>query len=250
MKFDYEKDVIEINGFHDNDLIYKNILKNKSFYEHELLEYMRCVSKRRTKGIVLDLGANIGNHTIYFSKYIATKVISIEANPAVSKILENNLYLNSIKNVRIIKNAVGDQVGQVNMIFPDKDNIGMGRIDNSQEESDCIKVDIDTLDNILAGVDIDTSISFIKLDIEGYEIPALKGALKSIEKYKPDLFVEAATKKEKYDLDSLLFSLGYTMFFKKADTPVYHYVFKPSLYDKLYINLCNFLLKIKSKIIK
>ena len=64
-----------------HDVICREILLN-GYYERELLIAMASIVKNRT-GTVLDVGANMGNHTIFFSRFFK-RVISFEPVPATA----------------------------------------------------------------------------------------------------------------------------------------------------------------------
>lgn len=63
--------------------------------------------------MVLDIDANIGIHTLLFSKLVGQqgKVIAFEPNKLNLKRLKFNLSLNNIKNVQVVEMAVGDTIG-------------------------------------------------------------------------------------------------------------------------------------------
>src|SRR3989338_10130702 len=96
MKFKYRHKLFDVEGVSQEDHIYKEIIKNRSFYEIDLLEYMylinKCLHKENT--IAIDVGANIGNHSIFFQSFLTDHVISVEPNPNVLPILEKNLNQN------------------------------------------------------------------------------------------------------------------------------------------------------------
>jgi hypothetical protein len=65
------------------------------------------------------------------------------------------------------------------------------------------------------------NIKFIKLDVEGMEIEVLKGSDKILTLYKPDLFIEASTKREFEDLSDFLEKYNYKPIKKFNATPTY-----------------------------
>ncbi len=254
IKFKYKQTIIYFKGFNENDLIYKNIKNKKNFYEIELLEYMKCVLKRKNNEVLLDIGANIGNHSIYLSKYVGKHIISVEANDEVAVILDENLNSNSINNCTVYRTAVGSNVGIGELTFPDKNNVGMARVITENIINTKNTVKINTIDNIINDFFKNNpnfkkrKITAMKLDIEGFELYALQGASEIIAKYQPDLFIEAESEIVKKNLDDYLTPLGYKSFVKKGDTPVYHYICKPSFKDVFYVRICDFRLRIKYKL--
>lgn len=258
MKFQHLRKEFEINGVSNDDHIYKCITQSGTFYEVDLLEYMRALKPFLRRGnnriAAADIGANIGNHSIYMASFIADRLISIEPNPAVLPILRDNLMRNS-GNYSIYACAVGDKEGRGNIFVPKamEGNIGAARI----EESSAVgEIQISTLDSILEGwLEEDKhlcSISLIKLDVEGMEPMALKGAQNTIKAFKPHIFAEAATLSDLENIKSVLTPLGYkVMPGKWAATPVYHFAHQPSgslLLACLFLRAKNIVRKIHSKV--
>jgi tRNA/tmRNA/rRNA uracil-C5-methylase (TrmA/RlmC/RlmD family) len=84
------------------DSICREIILNK-LYESSLLNAMCSIVKDKNT-VALDVGANIGNHSLYFAKYFK-KVISFEPAPNNCWIFKANIFLNRVKNVILIEKA-------------------------------------------------------------------------------------------------------------------------------------------------
>lgn len=253
MQFQYLSKFFDIKGVTQNDHIYKNIVSSSSFYEIDLLKYIQAVKFSFTSGLedtlAIDVGANIGNHSIFFRSFITEHLMSIEPNPEVLPTLNDNLSRN-IDNYSIFDCAVGDISSRGDIIIPNNifNNIGAARIvkeDNNGE------INILTLDSLFLSWQKrnninNVSISLIKIDVEGMEFLVLKGASNIISKYKPHIFVEAITKVE---LDNILYylsPLGYQKLpVKWGVTPVYHFVYKPKLTLKFFCLYYMWALKFK-----
>src|SRR3982074_3616914 len=94
-------------------------------FEPYCLPYLRgCAG---TGGTVLDVGANIGFHTLESAVAVGSRgrVISIKAAPSHLKSLKQNVELNKMKNVSVIGSAVGDAAGHATLTLPRGDNLGM-----------------------------------------------------------------------------------------------------------------------------
>jgi FkbM family methyltransferase len=131
--------------------------------------------------IVCDCGANIGFTGIFFAHCVGQqgKVIGFEALPANSQNAEENIKLNSITNYQIRNEAVGSYNGLVEFI--DYPNGSVGRAEGMKT----IVVPVVKLDDIFNT----EKPTFIKIDVEGYEIEVLKGATEIL-KTKPKLEIE------------------------------------------------------------
>lgn len=129
----------------------------------------KCVGPGDT---VIDIGANIGTFSLKASKLVGNsgKVVSFEAHPNTAAILERNVALNDSNNIIVIRAAVGERNGEV--FFSDESNDDINHI---SERSQGTKVTLKKLDDISELKEAD-QISCIKIDVEGYELPVLKGA--------------------------------------------------------------------------
>lgn len=253
MKFKYKQKTFNIFGVSKEDHIYQNIVNNHTFYEIDLLEYISNIRKffQPENSITIDVGANIGNHSIYFESFICDHVIAIEPNSEVLPILIKNLRLNT-NNYTIYENALGEEESVGRIILPEnsKKNNGMTKIEcfmKNDGTNNTIK--ILTLDSIIDDWKqknpCQGCVSMIKIDVEGMELAVLKGAQNTIRKYRPHLFIEAATLTEFNELNHYLNSLGYRPLTHLAVTPVYHFAFKPTKSLRIFVSWFRFLRKVK-----
>lgn len=238
MKFIYKKKSFEIEGTSENDWIYKCIVDKKNFYEHDLLKYIYKLkffinSKGNT---IIDIGANIGNHSIFFQSFVCNKLISIECNDSTIPILKNNL-LKNISNYLIIEDAVGSENGAGIISMPDNslDNIGMAKVVKVVTLNPS-SIKIRTLDAIVTDVDnVYKNIGMIKIDVEGMELEVLKGANQILIQNKPHLFIEANEPSYFNKIKNYLSKYNYYPMSVWAKTPVYHFAYKPSITLKYYV---------------
>ena len=134
----------------------------------------------------VDVGANIGSYTLRMAKkYPKNKIIAIEAHPDNYSALLKNIQLNSFDNITAINKAVADHQGNIDMyeryhsgthLGTDLYSISDSFIHPSnivKPGSNVIKVECDTLDNMLS---ICNDSMVLKIDIEGAEVMALQGA--------------------------------------------------------------------------
>lgn len=203
-----------ITGF-KGDHITKILLSTKSYYEHNMLNFIK---NSISKGIMIDVGGNIGNHTLFLSKYCATKVITFEPYPITYEILERNIIQNNITNVQLMNLGLSNQPKEVLMSAP-SDNIGMARINEKGTEW----VKVIPFDSYWKS---EEPITLIKIDCEGYEINTVMGMLEVIKQDKPALFIECQTNEDIINMRKLLFPLGYKDLYRFNSTPTYYFLHK------------------------
>ena len=160
----------------------------------------------------MDVGANIGNHAVAFSKTFG-KVVAFEPNPIVFLLLQAN----SIgRNIKPINSGLSSKSGKL-LFEQDFDNLGASKIINLASASS-IEILVTTLDDEIPENEIQ-SVSFIKIDVEGHEYEVLRGAKKLLESAKPVLAIEAIYRSETEageKVEKLLRSVGYTYFYKMS----------------------------------
>lgn len=127
-------------------------------------------------GIVVDVGANIGTHTIAYARK-ADRVFAFEPFPPAYECLEHNMK--SLHNVEIFKIALGSKKGKAKIACTNE-NYGMASISEEGEE-----IEVNTLDSLFK-----SKIDFIKIDAEGFEIEILEGGKNAIGKSKPVMYIE------------------------------------------------------------
>jgi FkbM family methyltransferase len=138
------------------------------------------------RGVVIDVGANIGGYTVRACKY-ADLVIAIEPQSEVFKLLKKNVEMNCINhNVVLMNKAIGDTKGKALLRIPVAGNVAdTGRasllgINGSQKQYVYEEVSVDTLDNIIKDLNINR-VNLLKIDIEGAEALAFKGMRRTLE---------------------------------------------------------------------
>jgi len=143
--------------------------------------------------VALDIGANIGNHSLFISDFFK-EVYAFEPNPITFELLKFNAnFVSERKNIISINKGLGSKKETLNFEI-EAENIGGSHIIADEEKASGngqnISIDVERADEIdkLQNADI----ALIKIDIEGYEIHALKGAEELIVKNRPIIVFEQA----------------------------------------------------------
>lgn len=128
---------------------------------------------------VLDIGANIGVHTLHFSKLVRADglVLAIEPNPVARGELERNIALNGISNVRVFPDVLWEREGEEEFFYPVTGQEAMGGLASNRRFRAAYeaRVHTSTLDGLLGRNGIE-KVDFVKLDVEGAELQVLRGA--------------------------------------------------------------------------
>ncbi len=143
-------------------------------------------------GVFVDVGANVGNHTLYMSRY-AEHVHSFEPFPRVLAQLVSQVQLNEIPNVTIHKMALGNESGNIPFFAPPEESLGGGTfiesVSHKHGERPVVDLPIVRGDDFFAEAGIQ-NFSAIKIDVEGFEIPVLEGLMETLAKVRPLIVME------------------------------------------------------------
>lgn len=160
------------------------ILEGK--FESHITDLSKSIIKKGE--VVFDVGANVGLHTVLFSRLVGEegKVIAFEPNLDNLKKLRLNLAINGCNNVVIVEEAIADKNKKYDFYQLKKSSINTGdhslaytdSIKKLEKEEGIFKSDVNgiTLDTFCDKAEIRPT--FLKMDIEGFEYFALKGGRK------------------------------------------------------------------------
>lgn len=208
-----------------NDTISKEINLNGIYEKEEISIITKIINK---KSNIVDIGANIGNHSLAFSK-IAKRVYSFEAHPKTFQLLKFNCMNN--QKIKLFNIGVSNKKG--NLFFKNTKTYNVGG--RNLNYSGSVKSHVNKLDNL---INLNEKIDLIKIDIEGHEYRALIGMNKILSNNKSFLVIEfcenSISKRRK--IINFLISHGY----------LNAYVFSnnKSIFQKNYLNLIINILKI------
>jgi FkbM family methyltransferase len=145
-------------------------------------EWLSRIKPRIFQGTAVDIGANIGNHSLYFADLFKS-VYSFEPHPRAFGLLSINSELNS--NIKPVNIGISDVAGKL-YLCSNVQNIGNSHLSEDDPGSAHL-VRVATLDE---SMDPAEDITLVKLDVEGHELKALLGSRKIIEKNKPIIMFE------------------------------------------------------------
>ena len=192
----------------DEDFIQRFILLYGCYFEADLLD--NIFGKFRggllkhllssPDSVALDIGANIGNHSIYFALEVGMgKVISFEAVPETYKILERNIELNRLGDkVEIHCLGVSDGAGKAHVGQRYTGNTGGTELSVGTGDIKLVTVD---------GYNY-PRVDFMKIDVEGMEPQVLKGAEQTIRRCRPYIMLESFPDKKPL-VDEFMRNLAY-----------------------------------------
>jgi FkbM family methyltransferase len=136
------------------------------------------------EGMALDIGANIGNHSIYFSR-IFKSVLAFEPHPQIHALLLFNSKI--APNIQVFNFGLGETTKAIHL-NENWDNMGSSSIKHSWvEDGGKVLVNLRRLDELELGHE---TISLIKIDVEGFESSVLLGAKRTIQEYQPLILIE------------------------------------------------------------
>lgn len=171
---------------------------------------------------VLDIGANIGHHTVVYGRLVGPKgrVVAFEPQSSIFRLLAANVVLNGGLNTDLVQSCVGESEDFVHLYpvsYESASNFGALGVDTNPENRQVKgeKCRIARVDDLLAELARPlTCVDFIKIDVQSFELYVLKGAEKTINQFKPTLFLEVSPHwmGKSYDykeIYQLLWSWGY-----------------------------------------
>lgn len=171
-------------------------------------------------GDVVEVGANIGSLTVPIAKKLqelGRRLLAIEPQPVIFQNLCANLALNGLFNVLSECMAVSHTPGRLYFESPDyqraHSNFGAvqmrdtlaAKVEGARSHQ---AVRSDQLDMLVPD---DFSVSLIKIDVEGFELPVLESAMATIARHRPVLYLENDQREKSQALIEWLWTVGYDL---------------------------------------
>lgn len=137
---------------------------------------MRFLRRHLRRGaIVCDVGANIGTYTLPLARLAGPggRVVAFEPHRPTRACLRQNVRQNRLNNVVVVPAAAGERPGEARLV--PTENLGEVHLSPGASSADGPAVPVTTLDRESERLGL-PRVDFIKLDVEGFELAALRGA--------------------------------------------------------------------------
>lgn len=168
----------------NHDYVSTDILID-GFYEYkELITLINWLKKKNKFNNVLDIGANIGNHSVFFSKYFK-KVLSFEPNPHSFDLLKLNTK--KYKKINIFNFGLSNKNSTQDFYSYELNYGGSSLKKNNKIPYQKFKAKFYKFDQLKK---VEKNIDLIKIDVEGEELNVLKGLKDTIKKNEPIIIFE------------------------------------------------------------
>lgn len=189
-----------------DDYVQRVILRNRQFYEARLLNTVQSMGLIKSADTVCDIGANIGNASVFFGKVLGAKrVLAFEPQAHCYATLSRNLELNALTDAQAYNCMVGRTSGRGELTRFNPRNLGATTFAPVKNGP----VPMVALDDLIEAEELH-GLTFIKIDVEGMHMDVLLGATKVIKAFKPALWVALTEGSTDYPaMAQLLDDLGY-----------------------------------------
>jgi FkbM family methyltransferase len=152
---------------------------------------------------------------MFFANLVGPRgsVIAVDAQLAAVTVTSLSALSQNRTNVSVLNLAIGENLGQISFPVPDyaaRENFGALKISDSGKVVQQINIDGLSYDNL----------NFIKMDIEGNELSALRGAIKTIQLHRPTISCEILTEGVKVGITEFLERFGYQ--FEDLEIPAFN----------------------------
>lgn len=152
------------------------------FFETAELAY--CRELIAPGGVIVDIGANVGNHLIYFAKFLMpARIVPIEPHPESVRLLRENIALNSVGCVdeRYLGSAVAAKRSRLKIVLGQRGDLVLAQL-------------LPAADGEIEAFPLDElpfeRIDLLKVDVEGMEFAVLDGMAATLRRCRPILMIE------------------------------------------------------------
>lgn len=179
------------NGIEFAMFYYGAFEKPLLFFLRETLQTLSKVGTDSKSTIFLDIGANIGQHSLFMSRF-ADQIHAFEPYPQVSDRLRTHIALNGIENLTVHEVGLSDDNGKLPFFAPIGSNKGVGSFDSDSQQrgnTPAGELAIVRGDDYFVSCGIN-DVDLIKIDVEGFERKALLGMQQTLQESRPVIVCE------------------------------------------------------------
>ncbi|TDD73010.1 FkbM family methyltransferase [Jiangella aurantiaca] len=186
------------------EYVFERIRATGAFYESDVLETLAHLPIRADR-VVVDVGANIGNHSVYFAEFLDRPVVAVEPQGDNADLLEANLGINNLRGrARVVRQPLWSGRERLTLLQHIDGNSGTF----AAAESASGELEGLTLDELLIDGE---RVGLIKIDTEGSEGLILKAGRQVLERDHPFVCVEAHNGTAFRDIAEILGPLRYEL---------------------------------------
>lgn len=172
------------------DLDISHVVDHSVYFGFKDSNYKNVLTDIKKASVILDIGANIGTSSLYFSSINPqATIVAFEPHPDTYQRALVNLNYNNEASIFIQNYGLGSSPGFFKMYELHSNNPGMNRILTSTTDLPYKTIEVRTLDSQIDSI-TNGSVDFVKIDVEGFEKEVLLGATHILSKFHPVLFIE------------------------------------------------------------
>lgn len=200
VRFEYGGREFLFGHANPNDHIFNIVNKGSTFYELTLLEALRPHLK--PGDLVIDAGANVGNHSLFFAGVCGCRVMAFEPVPQAFDVLQRNIARNGLGDlITPFRMALGAEAGVAQVdLGGASDNLGSATLTPGVGD-----LEVARLDSLVPS----ETPTLIKIDTEGWDLAVLRGAGGVLSRAHPLVCIEAKTGAEFAEVFDVMSAQGY-----------------------------------------
>lgn len=197
-----------------------SLIQSHGNYEKEVLSCIETLVERLgiSDGLAIDVGANIGNHTLYLSR-IFKYVMAFEPSKPLNLVLRANIIRNKRSNVEAFCCGLGSENGKATVSELSSENTGMVELIALTDQDNVDAINVYRGDDLI--FDKEIPVRFVKIDVEGMEVLVLQGMKRCIERDKPLIAFESRCLEEGGSVMRCLGGMGYQNFYEVAASSIH-----------------------------
>ena len=212
-----KKNIFNSSNTHILKYNYKNYINIPILYAPKSIEKIyeinvikKLLKFNYSKHTFVDVGAHIGFYSILYS-YFFKNVYAFEPSIFQSQYLKHNQKINKIKNLKIFSLGLGDKNIKKKLFVMGRSGGNNTFInDNIRNFNPMFSYDVKL--NKLDMFELE-NVSLIKIDVEGFELKVILGALSTIKRCKPIIIVEISNQNTSKKLIQILKKIGYNIYY-------------------------------------